>query len=78
MSLLMKFMYNFRMIQNNWVGGGSKRFRQKKMSSKPLRVVDFASIFILTIKSKFKIHTFNSITNLDAKSTALKDFELNF
>jgi hypothetical protein len=32
----------------------------QKLSSKSLRAVDFASRFILSIKFKFKIHTFNS------------------
>jgi hypothetical protein len=32
----------------------------QKLSSKSLRAIDFASRFVLLIKSKFKIHTFNS------------------
>jgi hypothetical protein len=47
----------------------------KKIISKPLRAVDFASRFVITIESmNFE---FIKSTNLDAKSTALKDFEPN-
>jgi hypothetical protein len=40
----------------------------QKLGSKPLRAVDFTLRFIIIIES----------TNLDAKLTALKDFEPNF
>jgi hypothetical protein len=33
----------------------------QKLGSKPLRAVDFASRFVLSIKFKFKIRTFNKI-----------------
>jgi hypothetical protein len=41
------------------VGEVQNRLNQK-LSSKSLRAVDFALRFVLLIKFKFKIHTFNS------------------
>jgi hypothetical protein len=43
------------------LGGGEVQSPlNQNLGSKPLKAVDFASRFVLLIKSKFKIHTFNS------------------
>jgi hypothetical protein len=61
------------------LGGGEVQSPlNQKMNSKRLRAVDFTLRFILSIKYKFKIHNFNNYTNLNAKSTVLESFELNF
>jgi hypothetical protein len=46
--------------QNEIEVGEVQSSLNQKLGSKLLRAVDFASRFILLIKSKFKIHTFNS------------------
>jgi hypothetical protein len=41
-------------------GGEVQSLLNQKLSSKHLRAVDFASRFVLSIKFKFKIHTFDN------------------
>jgi hypothetical protein len=47
----------------------------KKNGSKPSRTIDFASRFILLIKSNLKFILSIIITNINAKSTVIKGFE---
>jgi hypothetical protein len=50
----------------------------QKNGSKPFRAVDFASRFIMIIENmNFKLRHYKS-TNLNVKSTILKDFESIF
>jgi hypothetical protein len=55
-------------------GGDSKHFEQKN-GSKPSRIIDFASRFILLIKSNLKFIFSIIITNLNSKLTVIKGFE---
>jgi hypothetical protein len=50
----------------------------QKLGLKFLGAVDFASRFVIIIKVRVFNLDFIESTNLDAKSTALKDFKPNF
>jgi hypothetical protein len=57
---------------------GSGEFQStlnQKISSKPSRIVDFISRFVMIIESMNLDLNFIKSTNLDAKSTVLESFE---
>jgi hypothetical protein len=54
--------------------GEVQNILNQKNDSKSFRTVDFASRFVLLIKSKLKFIFSIIIMNFDAKSTVLKDF----